>query len=271
MPETNPTERRRRDLLIAGLVVSSVILLLMAGLAFRNTRRISSASFWVSHTWEVKAALHEVSAATERALLAQRNFVLTKQPQYLEHQKTARAAVDDGLKRIAALTHDNAAQQENVQLLTNAVRERRALADEMIERARSGGAPSDPGVVTGRDDELGEKLRTVIGVMEREEDRLLALRRDHERRQSTRSYVILGALLLLNFATIGVVAGLVRRVQSLERLVTICAWSRLLKHGDEWVSIEQFLEREYGVSVTHGMSEAEMAKFEKQMREAKGV
>jgi hypothetical protein len=54
-------------------------------------------------------------------------------------------------------------------------------------------------------------------------------------------------------------------VQSLERLVTICAWSRLLKHGDDWVSIEEFLEREYGVSVTHGMSEAEMAKFEEQM------
>ena len=260
-------EQRRQNLLVGGLAVSSVILLLMAGLAYNTTRRVSSASSWVSHTWEVKTALQELSAATERALIAQRNFVLTKQPEYLERMAAARASVDEGLKGILALTHDNTVQQENAQLLTNAVHDRRVLDDVMIDQAGAGGGAAETKSAIEQEEKMGEKLRAVIAMMEREEDRLLALRRERESRQATRSFAIMGALLLLNFVTIGAVAWLLRRVQNLERLVTICAWSRLIRHGDEWVSIEEFLEREYGVSVTHGMSEAELAKFELKIKE----
>jgi CHASE3 domain sensor protein len=208
-----------------------------------------------------------LTAATDEALTAHRNFLVTKQPRYLERQTAARATVDGGLKRVAALTRDNAVQQQNLQLLTKAVQARRVVDDEMTERAGAGDAPADLESAIGREEKLGDNLRAIVAVMEREEDRLMAFRRDRERRQTTRSFVILGVLLLLNFAAVGVVAWLWRRVQRLQRLVTICAWSRLLRHGDEWLSIEDFLEREYGVSVTHGMSEAELAKFSEQLGE----
>ena len=267
MPVIPRAERRRRNLLVVELAVPSVILMLMAGLVFINTRRISEASFWVSHTWQVKAVLHELSAATERALTAERNFILTKQPEYLERHASARASVDEVLKRIAGLTDDNPLQKRDLQLLTNAVRDRRLLGDEIINLARDGDAQAQIQSAISREEASGERLRAVIAVMDHEEDRLLAVRQQRESRQATRSIVVLGALLLLNFVTIALVVRLLRRVQRLKRLVTICAWSRLLRHGDEWVSIEEFLEREYGVSVTHGMSEEELAKFQRQVDE----
>ena len=267
MPGRTRTERRRQNLLVVGLTVSSVILLLMAGLAFINTRRISDASFWVSHTWEVKAVLHELSAATERAATAERNFILTKESSHLESQTSARGLVDNALERIATLTRDNASQQQNVQLLASSVHDRRVIEDELTTLARQGADAQATQRSIARIETVAQRLHSVIANMDQQEDRLLALRRQQESRHSSRSIFVFIALLVLNFVTLGSVAWLLRRVQSLERLVTICAWSRLLKHGDEWVSIEEFLEREYGVSVSHGMSEAALAKLEGKMEE----
>jgi len=35
---------------------------------------------------------------------------------------------------------------------------------------------------------------------------------------------------------------------------TICAWTHLIKDGDEWITLEQYLERHMKVRLTHGMS-----------------
>lgn len=241
----------------------STILLLTAALAFLNARRVSTASFWVAHTWEVKATLHQLVATVETAVAAQRGYVLTKQDRYIAAQAATRKEADRGLKTIASLTRDNAVQQQNIQGLTTLVHDRLDFADRSINLARQGNdALASKEIATGRGEDLSEETRSLLAKMDGEEDRLLALRRRSERRQTRQSSVVLSVLLGLNFLIIVSVVWLLRRVQSLERLVTICAWSRLIRHGDDWISIEEYLEREYGVSVTHGMSETELAKVQ---------
>ena len=44
----------------------------------------------------------------------------------------------------------------------------------------------------------------------------------------------------------------------------MCAWSKTIKLGDRWVSFEEYLREQYGVEVTHGISEKE---YERMMRE----
>jgi hypothetical protein len=39
-----------------------------------------------------------------------------------------------------------------------------------------------------------------------------------------------------------------------EALITICAWSKKVRIDGEWVSFEEFLERRFGMRVTHGIS-----------------
>lgn len=41
-------------------------------------------------------------------------------------------------------------------------------------------------------------------------------------------------------------------------LVTLCAWTRTVRYEGEWVSVETYLERRYGVVTSHGMSPAAM-------------
>jgi hypothetical protein len=41
-----------------------------------------------------------------------------------------------------------------------------------------------------------------------------------------------------------------------DETVTICAWTRQVHYGGAWLSVEEFLERRFGVGITHGISAA---------------
>jgi hypothetical protein len=44
-----------------------------------------------------------------------------------------------------------------------------------------------------------------------------------------------------------------RRIEYLESLVVMCAWCRRVRAGEEWLAVEQFLERQHHAHTTHGI------------------
>src|SRR5690348_1935896 len=46
-----------------------------------------------------------------------------------------------------------------------------------------------------------------------------------------------------------------RRIEYLESLVVICAWCRRVRADREWLSMEEFLERQHNAQTTHGICE----------------
>ena len=48
--------------------------------------------------------------------------------------------------------------------------------------------------------------------------------------------------------------------------VTMCAWTRKFRVGEQWVTVEQFLRERLGVTVTHGISDEALAKVEVELR-----
>lgn len=48
-------------------------------------------------------------------------------------------------------------------------------------------------------------------------------------------------------------------------LVTLCAWSHTVKFEGEWISVEQYLSRRFGLAATHGISPDAMEKLEAEM------
>ncbi len=47
----------------------------------------------------------------------------------------------------------------------------------------------------------------------------------------------------------------IRESQKREELLLICAWTRKVKCGDQWIPMEEFIDEQLGYRVTHGMSE----------------
>ncbi len=49
-------------------------------------------------------------------------------------------------------------------------------------------------------------------------------------------------------------------------IITICAWTGDVKFNDEWIKIEDFLKRRFGVSISHGISPKALARYGKQIK-----
>ena len=47
-----------------------------------------------------------------------------------------------------------------------------------------------------------------------------------------------------------------------EKLVTLCAWSNLVRHEGQWITFAKYLERRFGMLTTHGISPTAMETFE---------
>lgn len=47
-----------------------------------------------------------------------------------------------------------------------------------------------------------------------------------------------------------------RRIDYLESLIVMCAWCRRVRSGEEWLSVELFLERQHQSQTSHGICEA---------------
>jgi hypothetical protein len=46
-----------------------------------------------------------------------------------------------------------------------------------------------------------------------------------------------------------------RRIEYLESLIVMCAWCRRVRSGRDWVSVEDFLERQHQSLTSHGICE----------------
>jgi len=61
---------------------------------------------------------------------------------------------------------------------------------------------------------------------------------------------------------------ILRRLEKLQQVVTICAWTGQVKHEGQWIRLDEYLQRRFGLSVSHGLSK-EAA--EKMVAEMKGL
>ena len=55
------------------------------------------------------------------------------------------------------------------------------------------------------------------------------------------------------------------RAHTDHNLVTLCAWSNTLRYDGEWISIDKYLSKRFGLSVSHGISPEALARFEAEL------
>ena len=61
--------------------------------------------------------------------------------------------------------------------------------------------------------------------------------------------------LAVGVAVVSITLRAFRRIEYLESLVVICAWCRRVRSGNEWLSVERFLERQHNAHTSHGICE----------------
>jgi hypothetical protein len=59
--------------------------------------------------------------------------------------------------------------------------------------------------------------------------------------------------LLVGVTVVSITYRAFRRIEYLESLVVMCAWCRRVRSGEDWLSVEEFLERQHNSRTTHGI------------------
>lgn len=148
----------------------------------------------------------------------------------------------------------------------------RALASATGElaRARAGGRADDlvriqemitqrlsaPELFPGSDRAAMEELRRFLDASGARETGVLATRVATIRERSLRLQAV--SFAMLGLATLMAAAGFIlfiRRVNELETMITVCAWTHRVKYRGKWLSFEDYLHERFQLEATHGISE----------------
>lgn len=149
----------------------------------------------------------EFTANITDAQSAERGFLLTRNPAYLDRYETAWSGTRSTAAALQALTADNARQVRNVPILLSALEQRRQQMDELIDLARREALDENrQAQLFGNGKTTMDALRARVAVIVAEEQRLLSMRRDRfaaaELRERQANWLLfsLGGLLVGLFA-----------------------------------------------------------------------
>jgi len=181
----------------AGLAATGVVLLLNAAVTYTNVAQIRQADNWVAHTLEVRRSLDELLGAIVTAETNERGFALTGKQSYVDQYDHAVAEARSMLKALHELTADNTEQQRRLQRAQAEIERKFEFMDRVIASQRGGGvAASQRLIERGEGAAIMEVVRGTIGELDREENRLLALRNADATRSAAAAIAGLGVFTL---------------------------------------------------------------------------
>jgi signal transduction histidine kinase len=174
--------------LVIALCIAIVLLLSLGALSYRNIKRQADAARWVAHTAQVDVVLKDIFADVQDAESGQRMFTVSGTERYLEPCNAAIQRLPGELDQARDLMGENPVQIARLQTLRGDIDRRLALIRTRIaQRRQLGTAALDPAIANGEGVALTQAVRSNIGVMISDEDRLLGSRMDGLQRARRRA------------------------------------------------------------------------------------
>jgi CHASE3 domain sensor protein len=254
--------RSNNILITIGLLLPLLLIGIPALLAHRAERDAKKSFQWVTHTLEVDRAVQNLLNSLVDAETGQRGFLLTQRAVYLEPYTAGRARIVQQLAELRTMTADNPAQQERLREVEPLISDRMGVLAETIAMENLG---DHEGALTLVNSDRGkntmDRIRGILRLMGDDEQRLLWIRQRQYTKDAGRSTALLYTLLAASAACALFVLFLLRRLSKIEPIVHMCASSRTIEYGGEWVSFEQYLKRRFNIETSHGMSPAEFERL----------
>jgi hypothetical protein len=92
---------------------------------------------------------------------------------------------------------------------------------------------------------------------------------DHYKQDVLQAIVETTILSFFNCIHLFIIISLLDRIEHMENVIKLCAWTKKIELDGEWVTIEEFLQRELGVSITHGITREAAENLRKQFESEK--
>ena len=258
-----PRHLSARHLVILGMSVPTLLLLLLGGLQWKSGNDFRISREWVTHTRTVLLDLESLLACMIDAETGQRGFLLVHQDSYLEPYNHSLAFSHDQIQTLRQLIWDPA-QQKNLDRLEPLMKAKfDELAQSITLEQRGDHVGALQMVASNSGKNTMDEIRSTVRVMQDAETSLFQQREDAYQRNSQINLALSALLLALGLGCIVALIFffLLRRLERMQEMITICAWSKLIEFEGEWLSIEEYLSRRLHARVTHGISHGESYKM----------
>jgi CHASE3 domain sensor protein len=262
------TQSIRKTAFLLGLALPSFALLAIVWVTHVTNGQFNAAFTSVTQTYNVLNILQQTQAHVADAETGQRGYLLTGRQDYFSLHDTAMAAINNNIQDLKILIRGNPVQENNLAELQSLIAKRLGPNPDAVALGKNHPADAVAVALTDQGRDTINQIRDVLFRMrEVQTDLLVSRQQTAEARflfDQTASLVLVGVTAI---ALIAVVAILLR-LEHLRQIVTICAWTGQVQFEGEWIRLEDYLKRRFGVSVSHGLSKEAAAKMIGEIRQA---
>jgi len=252
-----------------GLALPSFALVALIWVTHVTNGQFSAAFASVTETYNILNLLEETQAQVADAETGQRGYLLTGRPDYFSLYDTAMAAINVNIQKLGILVHGHQTQEANLAELQKLVASRLGANTKTLASSKAQSTDAAAVALTDQGRESINEIRGVLFRMRIQQTDLLVTRQQTAEARflfdQTISLVMVGVTAI---ALIAIIATLLR-LEHLRQIVTVCAWTGRVQFDGDWISLEDYLQRRFGVSVSHGLSNEAAAKMVQEIRQIK--
>ena len=211
----------------------------------------------VQRTHEVKEELSAVLRLVVDAETGQRGYLITDDPVYLEPYQEATAQIEARLARLDSLTKNSAPQQQRMYELRRIEQDELAVLQQTVQLDKEGrDLEAGQLMLSGVGRQRMDQFRRVVTDMEKEEDRLLAMRASLANRGQWTIVLACLAIAVLSIVVYVLVVRVVRSAARSNQLARREVEKRLLAEEHLRSESEAARERERAEAKFRGLLEA---------------
>lgn len=250
-----------------GLSLPTVALLAMAWLVHQSSGQFDNSFNWVMKTYKVMDLFEQTQASIVDAEANQRGYLLTGRQDFLGPYQTAIQSIRDKMAELNKMTATDPAQQANLAMLEKMVDEE--LVFDPDKAFPAGRSPADLSVITVTEQgkQKLERMRRLLFQAHQEQQNALSKHEQKAAEDMMANQVTSLVLIAAVAMALILVVVILLRLEKLQEFVTVCAWTGQVRFQGQWLRLDEYLKRRFGITVSHSMSEEAAEKMMNEIEE----
>jgi CHASE3 domain sensor protein len=238
--------------IIVPLVVAVVFYLVSLELSADQERAMQA----IRRTSEEQGRLNDLNRTLHEAESGARGYLLTGDALYLTPFRYARFESLILLPYLEQLMRDDLLQSQRLVELRTAIHDKFADTQQLIDLVAAHRANEAIRLFNGHAGlEKMRSIRATLDLLGDEEHNLLLAGQKAIRTKTIVREDLFTALLFLAAIVVAGAGILALRIQQLQGIITICAWTQRVNYKGRWMRMEEFLWQRFRIRVSHGISE----------------
>ena len=261
------TPKANKVLFFVGLSLPLVALVTMSWLVHHTTGEFRNSFYQVAHTYKVlnlvqQTQFHLLDAETER-----RGYLLTGGDSYLGSYGKAMTSVRTDIDQLRGLAKDKVGQQSHLLQLEDLIVARLGIDPDKMAASKRGLHDALAVALTDQGKTTMEQIGRVLFQMGQEEEYSLNVNQQHAEADSISSQITSVVLMGTVAMVLMFIVIILMRLEKLQQVVTVCAWTGQVKYEGRWIRLDEYLQRRFGLSVSHGFSKEAEEKMAEELKD----